>query len=42
MKIQIFSDLHLDVAAIKPIVIADGLDAALVDGDTSEGALKAL
>ena len=41
MKIQIFSDLHLDVAAIKPITIMDGIDAVIVAGDTCEGALKA-
>jgi len=41
MKIQIFSDLHLDVAAIKPITIGDNVDAVIVAGDTCEGALRA-
>lgn len=41
MKIQIFSDLHLDVAAIKPIKIVDGVDVVIVAGDTCEGALRA-
>lgn len=41
MKIQIFSDLHLDVAAIKPITIADGVDVVIVAGDTCEGAIRA-
>jgi Icc-related predicted phosphoesterase len=41
MKIQIFSDLHLDVAPIKPITIADGIDVVIVAGDTCEGVLNA-
>jgi Icc-related predicted phosphoesterase len=41
MRIQIFSDLHLDVAAIKPITIADDVDAVIVAGDTCESGLKA-
>lgn len=41
MRIQIFSDLHFDVHAIKPITIVDGVDAVVVAGDTCEGALKA-
>jgi Icc-related predicted phosphoesterase len=41
MKLQIFSDLHLDVAPIKPITIADNVDVVVVAGDTCEGALRA-
>jgi Icc-related predicted phosphoesterase len=41
MKLQIFSDLHVDVAPIKPITIADGVDALIVAGDTCEGAVRA-
>jgi Icc-related predicted phosphoesterase len=42
MKIQIFSDLHLDVAPLKPIAIGDGVDAVIVAGDTCEGVLRAV
>jgi Icc-related predicted phosphoesterase len=41
MKLQIFSDLHLDVAPIKPITIVDDVDAVIAAGDTCEGALRA-
>src|SRR3954470_23999977 len=41
MKIQIFSDLHLDVRPIKPITIRPGVDFVIVAGDTCEGALRA-
>ncbi len=41
MKIQIFSDLHLDVAAIKSITVVTNVDLVIVAGDTCEGALKA-
>lgn len=41
MKIQIISDLHLDVARIKPVTIKDSIDLVIVAGDTCEGALKA-
>jgi Icc-related predicted phosphoesterase len=41
MKIQIFSDLHLDVHPIKPITIAVGVDIVIVAGDTCEGVLRA-
>jgi Icc-related predicted phosphoesterase len=41
MKIQIFSDLHVDVRPIKPITIRDGVDLVIVAGDTCEGALRA-
>jgi hypothetical protein len=40
-QLQIFSDLHLDVAPIKPIAIADNVDLVIVAGDTCEGALCA-
>ena len=38
MKLQIFSDLHCDVAPTKPITVGDGVDAVAVAGDISEGA----
>ncbi len=41
MKIQIFSDLHIDVHPIKTITIVAGVDLVVVAGDTSEGALRA-
>lgn len=41
MKIQVFSDLHVDVAPIKPIVVADNIDAVVVAGDICEGVLGA-
>jgi Icc-related predicted phosphoesterase len=41
MKIQIFSDLHLDVHPIKPITITAGVDLVIVAGDTCEGVLPA-
>ncbi len=41
MRIQIFSDLHLDVRPIKPITIMPGVDLVIVAGDTCEGALRA-
>ncbi len=41
MKIQIFSDLHVDVAPIKPIAIMPGVDLVIVAGDTCEGVLRA-
>jgi predicted phosphodiesterase len=41
MKLQIFSDLHLDAAPIKPITIVDGVDIVIAAGDTCEGALRA-
>jgi Icc-related predicted phosphoesterase len=41
MKIQIFSDLHLDVHQIKPIAIMAGVDLVIVAGDTCEGVLRA-
>src|SRR5262245_11834466 len=41
MKVQIFSDLHCDVAPIKTITVADNVDLAIVAGDIAEGALHA-
>src|SRR5260370_8625224 len=41
MKLQIFSDLHLDVYPIKPITIAPGVDLVIVAGDVCEGMLRA-
>ena len=41
MKVQIFSDLHVDVSAPKPIKIADGIDAVVCAGDVCEGVDKA-
>ena len=41
MKLQIFSDLHVDVAPVKKITIADDLDVVIVPGDTCEGVLRA-
>jgi Icc-related predicted phosphoesterase len=41
MKIQIFSDLHVDVFPVKPITIATNVDLVIVAGDTCEGALRA-
>ena len=41
MKMQPFSDLHIDVHPIKKITIADGVDVVVVAGDTCEGVLKA-
>ena len=41
MRIQIFSDLHIDVRPIKKIIIQDGVDLVIVAGDTCEGVLRA-
>jgi Icc-related predicted phosphoesterase len=41
MKLQIFSDLHVDVAPVKKITIADDIDVVIVAGDTCEGVLRA-
>ena len=38
MKFQVFSDLHADVAAIKPITVAPDIDVVIVAGDTCQGA----
>jgi Icc-related predicted phosphoesterase len=41
VKLQVFSDLHCDVAPIKPIAIGEEVDAVLVAGDTCQGARHA-
>lgn len=41
MNLQIFSDLHADVARTKPITIREDVDVVIVAGDTCEGALRA-
>jgi Icc-related predicted phosphoesterase len=41
MKVQIFSDLHVDVHPIKPITIVPGVDVVIVAGDVCEGMLRA-
>ena len=41
MKLQIFSDLHLNVYPIKPITIVAGVDVVIVGGDICEGVLRA-
>jgi Icc-related predicted phosphoesterase len=41
MKIQIFSDLHVDVYPIKPITIVPGVGLVIVAGDVCEGVLRA-
>lgn len=41
MRIQIFSDLHLDVAPTKPITIGPDVDAVVVAGDTCQGVRNA-
>ena len=41
VRIQIFSDLHLDVRPIKPITVMRGVDLVIVAGDTCEGVLRA-
>jgi Icc-related predicted phosphoesterase len=41
VRIQIFSDLHVDVGPIKPIVVMPSIDLVIVAGDTCEGVLRA-
>jgi Icc-related predicted phosphoesterase len=41
MRIQIFSDLHVDVFPVKPITIATDVDLVVAAGDTCEGVLRA-
>ncbi len=41
MRVQIFSDLHVDVFPIKPITIVPDVDLVIVAGDTCEGVLRA-
>jgi Icc-related predicted phosphoesterase len=38
MKLQIFSDLHADVARPRPITVAPEVDAVIVAGDVCQGA----
>lgn len=38
MKVQIFSDLHADVAGPRPMAVAPEVGAVIVAGDTCEGA----
>lgn len=38
MKVQIFSDLHADVAQPRPIMVVPEVDAVIVAGDVCEGA----
>ncbi len=38
MKVQIFSDVHADVARPRPITVAPDVDAVIVAGDVCEGA----
>lgn len=42
MLLQVFSDLHADVAPVRPIVIAPRLDAVVIAGDVCEGLAEAL
>ncbi|ACE99689.1 metallophosphoesterase [Rhodopseudomonas palustris TIE-1] len=41
MSVQIFSDLHIDVAPTKPIKIGADVDVVVVAGDTAERARNA-
>ncbi len=41
MRLQIFSDLHVDVAPPRPITVAPDIDAIVVAGDVCEGAEQA-
>src|SRR5260221_2606410 len=41
MRLQIFSDLHLDAATAKSIAVADTVDAVVGAGDTCQGAVQA-
>jgi len=41
MRLQLFSDLHIDVAPVKKITIADDVDVVVVAGDTCERVLRA-
>ena len=38
MRVQIFSDLHADRRAPRPIDICEGVDVVVVPGDVAEGA----
>lgn len=37
MRIQFFSDLHVDVAVVEPIDVRDDVDLVIVAGDTCQG-----
>lgn len=37
VKVQFFSDLHVDVAIVKPIYVRDDVDLVVVAGDTCQG-----
>jgi Icc-related predicted phosphoesterase len=41
MRVQIFSDLHVDVFPARKISIAEGVHCVIVAGDTCEGVLRA-
>jgi Icc-related predicted phosphoesterase len=41
MRIQLFSDLHADILASRPIAVSSDIDAVIVAGDTCEGAENA-
>ena len=41
MRVQIFSDLHVDVAPNKAINVDPDVDAVIVAGDTCEGGVNA-
>jgi Icc-related predicted phosphoesterase len=41
MRLQVFSDLHVDVMPVRPIAIVPGVDAVVVAGDVCEGAERA-
>ncbi|WP_316215693.1 hypothetical protein [Bradyrhizobium sp. SZCCHNR3003] len=40
MHLHIFSDLHADMADIKPIAALPGVDVVVVAGDVCEGAVS--
>jgi predicted phosphodiesterase len=42
VKIQLMSDLHLDVSAVPPPLLADGVELVVVAGDTCEGLVEAI
>jgi Calcineurin-like phosphoesterase len=40
VRVQFFSDLHVDVAKIKPVVVHDDVDVVAVAGDTCQGVVN--
>jgi predicted phosphodiesterase len=40
VKLQVFSDLHVNFAGQKPITIVEGVDGVVIAGDVDEGALN--